>query len=198
MKKLILFLALGLLSIQGFSQKNGFGIKAGLSSTQVDFENPGIIPSDAQTGYHFGIFARVGGAGFFVQPELLITQTSGQFGINIPGFTNPNQTVTADFNRLDLPLMMGFRFLKIIRFMGGPIASINMNSTIKDAANAIQNADFKSTTLGYQAGVGVDLGNLSIEGKYEGGLSSVTEKIATLNTDNRVNQFILSVGFKIF
>ena len=198
MKKLILFLALGLMAFQGYAQKNGFGLKAGLSSTQVDFENPGIIPSDAQTGFHFGIFARMGGAGFFVQPELLLTKTSGQFGINIPGFTNPNQQVTAEFNRLDLPIMMGFRFLKIVRFMGGPIASLDMNSTLKDAANAIQNADFKKTTLGFQAGVGVDIGNLSIEGKYEGGLSQVTDNIATISTDNRVNQFILSIGFKIF
>jgi hypothetical protein len=198
MKKLILLLALGFLSIQGFSQKNGIGIKAGLSSTQVNFENPGIIPSDAQTGFHLGVFGRFGGAGFFVQPELLITQTSGKFGINIPGVSNPNQNVTAEFNRLDLPLMMGFRLLKIIRLMGGPIASINMNSTLKDATNAIQNADFKSTTLGYQAGLGIDIGNLTIEGKYEGGLSTVTDKIATINTDNRINQYILSVGFKIF
>jgi hypothetical protein len=198
MKKLILLLALGFLSIQGFSQKNGFGLKAGLSSTKINFENPGIIPSDAQTGYHLGIFGRFGGAGFFVQPELLITQTSGKFGINIPGTSNPNQNVTAEFNRLDLPLMMGFRLLKIIRLMGGPIASINMNSTLKDATNAIQNADFKSTTLGFQAGLGIDIGNISLEGKYEGGLSTVTDKIATINTDNRINQYVLSLGFKIF
>ncbi len=198
MKKLILFVAFGLLAIQGYSQKNGFGLKAGLSSTKVDFENPGKIPVDAETGFHFGVFARFGGAGFFVQPELLITQTSGQFGINIPGFTNPNQQVTAEFNRLDLPVMMGIRLFKIVRLMAGPIASLDMNSTFKDAPNAIQNADFKKTTLGYQAGVGFDLGNLTIEGKYESGLSDFTDNIATISTDNRVDQFILSVGFKIF
>jgi len=198
MKKLILLLALGFLSIQGFSQKNGFGLKAGLSSTKINFENPGKIPVDAETGFHFGVFARFGGASFFVQPELLITNTSGKFGINIPGFTNPNQQVTAEFNRLDLPVMMGFRLFKVVRFMAGPIASLDMNSSFKDAPNAIQNADFKKTTLGYQAGVGFDIGNLTIEGKYESGLSDFTDNIATISTDNRVNQYILSVGFRIF
>ena len=198
MKKIFLLIVFGFLAIQGFSQKNGFGLKAGLSSTQVDFKDPGFVPMDSQTGYHFGIFARMGGAGFFVQPELLFTQTSGSFGINIPGFSNPNQTVTSEFNRLDLPIMMGFRFLRIIRFMGGPIASIDINSTLKDAANTIKNVEFKKATLGYQAGVGIDIGNLSIEGKYEGGLSQVTDNIATISTDNRVNQWILSIGFKIF
>ncbi|HAH35295.1 MAG TPA: hypothetical protein DCL81_01665, partial [Algoriphagus sp.] len=61
-----------------------------------------------------------------------------------------------------------------------------------------RDADFNSATLGYQAGLGVDIGNLSIDGKYEGGLSKFTDNISSFQTDNRINQWVLSVGFRLF
>jgi len=198
MKKLVLVLFVTLSSITVFAQKNGLGIKGGLSSTQVNFEGGQLVPSDAQMGYHLGVFARFGGIGFFVQPEVLFTQTSGQF-VEISSLSSiPPINYEAKFNRLDVPVMAGFRLLKIIRVMAGPIASFNIDSSLQEAGKTVQNIDFKNATLGYQTGVGVDLGNLSIEGKYEGGLSKFTENVGTYNADNRINQWVLSVGFKLF
>lgn len=197
MKKLIFALFFVFLAMEGFAQNSGFGIKAGLSSTVVDFKNEQVVPDGAQTGYHLGIYGRFGAGGFFVQPELLFTQTSGKFTINYPGEGDSEQ-FQANFNRLDIPVMVGFRMLKIVRFMAGPIASININSDLNDAVNTVNDVKFNNATFGYQAGVGLDIGNLSIDGKYEGGLSSVTENIRNFSTDNRINQWVLSVGFKIF
>ncbi len=198
MKKLALIVLVTLSSLSLYAQKNGVGIKAGLSSTQVDFEGEQLIPSDAQMGYHLGVFARFGGVGFFVQPEVLFTQTSGQF-LEISSLSSiPPINYEAKFNRLDVPVMAGFRMLKVIRIMAGPIASFNIDSSLKDAGTTVQNIDFKKGTLGYQTGVGVDLGNLSIEGKYEGGLSKFTENVGSYTADNRLNQWVLSVGFKLF
>ena len=67
MKKLALIVLVTLSSLSVYAQKNGFGIKGGLSSTQVNFEGEQLVPSDAQMGYHLGVFARFGGVGFFVQ-----------------------------------------------------------------------------------------------------------------------------------
>jgi hypothetical protein len=199
MKKLVLVLLVFLGSLTAHAQKNGFGLKGGLSSTQVNFEADQLVPSDAQLGYHLGVFARFGGIGFFVQPEVLFTQTSGKFKLELPpaSSTSPTQ-YEAKFNRLDVPVMAGFRILKIIRVMAGPIASFNINSSLKEAGTTVQNIDFKKATLGYQTGVGVDLGNLTFEGKYEGGLSKFTENVGSYTTDNRINQWVLSVGFKLF
>jgi len=198
MKKLVLVLFVTLSSITVFAQKNGLGIKGGLSSTQVNFEGGQLVPSDAQMGYHLGVFARFGGIGFFVQPEVLFTQTSGQF-LEISSLSSiPPINYEAKFNRLDVPVMAGFRLLKIIRVMAGPIASFNIDSSLQEAGKTVQNIDFKNATLGYQAGVGVDLGPLSFEGKYEGGLSKFTENVGTYTTDNRINQLVLSVGYKLF
>jgi hypothetical protein len=200
MKKLVFVLLFVLSTLAVQAQNTRFGLKIGLSSTQVDFKNEEqLVPSDAQTGYHLGVFARIGGAGFFVQPELLFTQTSGNFRIKLPSF--PTQSpieYEAKFNRLDVPVMAGFRVLRVIRVMAGPVASFNIDSSLKDASNTVQEIDFKKATLGYQAGLGLDLGNLSIEGKYEGGLSNFTESIGTYTADNRLNQWVLSVGFKLF
>jgi hypothetical protein len=199
MKKLVLVLLVFLGSLSAYAQKNGFGLKGGLSSTQVNFEGDQLVPSDAQLGYHLGVFARFGGIGFFVQPEVLFTQTSGKFKLELPpaSSTSPTQ-YEAKFNRLDVPVMAGFRLLKIIRVMAGPIASFNIDSSLKEAGTTVQNIDFKQETLGYQTGVGVDLGNLTFEGKYEGGLSRFTENVGSYTADNRLNQWVLSVGFKLF
>jgi hypothetical protein len=198
MKKLVLVLLVSLGSLSAYAQKNGFGLKGGLSSTQVNFEGGQLVPSDAQMGYHLGVFARLGGVGFFVQPEVLFTQTSGQF-LEISSLSSiPPINYEAKFNRLDVPVMAGFRILKIIRVMAGPIASFNIDSSLKEAGTTVQNIDFKAATLGYQTGLGIDLGNLTFEGKYEGGLSRFTENIGPFTADNRLNQWVLSVGFKLF
>lgn len=201
MKKIFLFLMFGFFAIQGFSQSNGIGIKAGLSSTKLDFDQERFVPTDAQTGYHVGLFGRFGGAGFFIQPELLFTQTQGNFAF-IPegasGGSNPPENYKAEFNRLDIPVMVGVRFLKVIRLQAGPIASLNIDSKLKEAGSTVSETEFKSATLGYQAGLGIDIGNLSIDGRYEGGLSKWSENIGSFSTDNRINQWVLSVGFKLF
>ena len=199
MKKLALIVLVTLSSLSVYAQKNGFGIKGGLSSTQVNFEGEQLVPSDAQMGYHLGVFARFGGVGFFVQPEVLFTQTSGKFKLELSPVSSVSPTqYEAKFNRLDVPVMAGFKILKIIRVMAGPIASFNIDSSLKEADTTVKNIDFKNATFGYQAGVGVDLGNLSFEGKYEGGLSNFTENVGSYTTDNRLNQWVLSVGFKLF
>lgn len=191
MKKIILaVLFLGFFALNGFAQ-GGFGIKAGLSSTEVNFKNEQFVPQGAQTGYHLGVFGRIGGGGFYVQPELLFTQTSGKF-------LNDQDQIKAQFNRLDIPVMVGMRFFKILRLQAGPIASLNINSKLEDAVSTVDDAVFKNATLGYQAGLGVDIGNLFIDAKYEGGLSKWTENIGEFETDNRINQWVLSVGFRIF
>jgi hypothetical protein len=199
MKKLALIVLVTLSSLSLYAQKNGVGIKAGLSSTQVDFEGEQLVPSDAQLGYHLGVFARFGGVGFFVQPEVLFTQTTGKFKLESPPISSVSSKLyEAKFNRLDVPVMAGFRLLKVIRIMAGPIASFNIDSSLKDAGTTVQNTDFKKATLGYQTGVGLDLGSLSIEGKYEGGLSKFTENVGSYTADNRLNQWVLSVAFNLF
>jgi hypothetical protein len=200
MKKLLLLFAFLGLGLSAFAQEFSLGPKFGLSSTKVDFEKNNFIPGDAETGYHVGLFGRLTFGGFYMQPELLYTKTSGTFQINSPqpGGSSGTNSFSENFNRLDIPLMLGVKLFKFFRIQAGPIASIDINSDLKDANDTVQNADFNSATLGYQAGLGLDIGNLIIDAKYESSLSSLTGNIGGLETDQRINQFILSVGFKLF
>jgi hypothetical protein len=199
MKKLLIIAFLSL-SFSGFAQEFTLGPKFGLSSTKVDFERENFIPGDAQTGYHVGLFTRISFGGFFIQPEALYTKTNGSFQINSPqpGGGTGTSTFSEDFNRLDIPVMLGFRFFKFLRLQAGPIASIDINSDLRDASNTIQEVDYEKATLGYQAGIGLDIGNFILDAKYESSLSSITRNIGGFETDQRINQFILSVGFKLF
>ncbi len=200
MKKFLFIIAFLALGFSGFAQEFSLGPKFGLSSTKVDFERDNFIPGDAQTGYHVGIFGRGSFGAFFVQPEILYTKTNGSFQINspTPGGSPSNNDFSQDFNRLDIPVMLGLKFFNFLRLQAGPIASINIDSSLNDASNTIQGADYSNATLGYQAGLGLDIGNFIVDAKYESSLSTVTETIGSFQTDQRINQFILSVGFKLF
>ena len=94
--------------------------------------------------------------------------------------------------------MVGLKMFNILRIQAGPIASINVNSEIKDAMDTVQDVDYKNATIGYQAGLGVDIGNLIIDAKYESSLDKATGNVGNFSTDQRMNQWILSVGFKLF
>ncbi len=189
------FLALSATSVsaQGFA----FGPRAGFSQTKLSLKKGNFIPGDAEVGFHVGAFARFGAAGLYVQPELLYTQTSGTFSFDGPS-AGGNASYAADFNRLDIPVMVGFKILKILRVQVGPIASFNLNTEVKDVIDTVQDIDFAKSTIGYQAGLGVDIGNLYLDAKYEGGLSSITDQIGQFETDQRVNQWVFSLGFKLF
>ena len=197
MKKLITMLFLSFIALEGYSQGFSFGPKVGVSSTTLKFNDDEIEGGSNQTGYHIGAFARLGGAGFFVQPEVLFTQTSGDFTYN--GFDpGGDPDFEASFNRLDIPVMVGFKLFKIMRLQAGPIASISLKTDIQNAGQAIQDVDTNSATFGYQAGVGLDIGNLILDAKYEGGLSGVVNSIGGFSTDQRINQWVLSLGFRLF
>ena len=81
--------------------------------------------------------------------------------------------------------------------MAGPIYSYLLDKRENYSANfAGAYADFgnyKNSTLGYQAGAGVDIGPITADLRYEGDLTKVNE-----NYGQRQNIWALSVGFKFF
>ncbi|MDR7132197.1 hypothetical protein J2X69_004564 [Algoriphagus sp. 4150] len=193
MKKIILSLALLVIALTGYSQGISIGPKVGLSQTKLNLKSDQFKNGDSKFGYHIGAFARIDLGGLYLQPEALFTQTQGQFS-----FGPDDKQYDANFNRVDIPVMVGIKVLKLLRVQAGPIASINVNSKLKEAGQTVQDTDFRNATLGYQAGVGIDIGNLIIDAKYESALDKFTGNVAGFNTDQRTNQWILSVGFRLF
>lgn len=197
MKKLLFTLAFLSFVICAYSQDFSIGPKVGISQTNLDLSKENFESGDAKFGYHVGVFSRIGFGGFFLQPEVLYTQTKGKFSFDNMG-SELDGDYESSFNRLDIPVMVGFKLFNFLRLQGGPIASIDMNSELKNAVKDVQNVDFEKSTLGYQAGIGLDIGNMIIDAKYESSLNKLTSNVGSFSTDQRINQWILSVGFRLF
>jgi opacity protein-like surface antigen len=212
MKKIVVIALVILVSVPAFSQIN-FGLKAGVSTTSLtmpsikqisagttSFTVDGI--STAKYGFHGGAFVRLTFFGVYIQPELLFSTRTNEY--TVTNTTNPasltSYVAKQSFNRLDIPVMLGFK-LGPIRLNAGPSGSLLINSP----KALIQNPDYKNNyskmTFGYQAGLGFDLfGRLTFDLRYEGSLKKYQNQIQNLagstkvNLDDRPNAFLLSLG----
>ena len=197
MKKLLLLSFTLLLVSTAMAQELSLGPRVGISQTKIDLKNPLLTPGDAEVGYHFGLFARLSVASLYVQPELLYTQTSGSLIADLGPIGSENFDL--EFNRMDLPIMVGLKLFRVLRVQAGPILSYDIGSKIKDSTGAnLPGVDYEKFSVAYQAGLGVDIGNLYLDAKYEGSLGGVLESIGSLDTDERLSQFVFSVGFNLF
>lgn len=213
-------IVLGLMSNESKAQdKFAFGLKAGVSSSWLvgkDFNSTvsniaGVARENwsqegKNLGYHFGGFIQLNVLGLTLQPELLYTRTSG--GLKVSGFdANGNPVFTDEvvqrFNRIDLPLLIGKRFLKVLRVNAGPVASWIVSSKFDQSqiSNLNLKEAFQSAMWGIQVGLGLDVGKFVVDLKYEGGLSSPGQGL-NLDTveksiNSRNNQLILSLGYKL-
>ena len=202
MKKYIFIsvLLLILTAGQSFGQIK-LGIRAGISSSNVkvdDIVRTGsdeykLKSGDPMVGFHFGLMSRIQLFNVYVQPELLFTSSGGNVKVtDINGTTIKEQK----YNKLDIPVLAGLKFGPA-RIEVGPVASVLLSS--KSDLITDGKATMKNATIGYQAGVGLDISRLAIDLKYEGNLSKLGDgvKIGSeeYNFDTRNSQIILSLGF---
>ncbi len=196
MKKAIFLIPALFLSLTLMSQDLSIGPKAGISSANINVNGEGFENGSNEFGYHLGLFVRMGGSSIFVQPEFLYTNSGGSVIKTDNG--NNQTTFDANFDRFDIPLMFGFKFFNFLRVQAGPVATILIDYTVEDALQVPLEIDYKTSTFGYQAGLGLDVGNLIFDLKYESSLSKIANSSAAFRTDQRQNQIILSAGFRLF
>lgn len=201
MKRTILISCLFIATTAAFGQLPSFtlGIKAGLNVAKLKSD---FATEENTTGYQVGAWARFGGLGLYVQPEAYL----GSKGNKFSRITQDNGTeVQADgevkFTTLDIPVLLGTKIgppSLNVRFMAGPVLSFiideetNFNSAYNQATGF---RDYKKQTWAAQAGAGVDLGKLSVDARYEAGLSNISR---SERYDQKQNLWHLSLGYKIF
>ena len=179
--------------LPAFSQVK-FGLKAGLSTTNIKMEDLKTLTSGetqyvvdaikgANYGFHGGAFVRFSMMGFYVQPELLFASRTDEY--TIADAENPTvETIKKQqFNQLDLPIMLGLK-VGPVRLNAGPSARLLINSP-KDL---IDDPDFEAMynrlTFGYQAGIGVDIiKRLTLDLRYEGSLQKYQTQIENVAGD---------------
>lgn len=195
-----------LIAYKVYAQDYDLGVKGGINYAQsvildvvgsdgVDMED---LENERGMAIVFGGFARVTFGKFVFQPELLFSENQSLVDI---GEIDPQDIELSDVlsmtvDKVDIPLLVGYKAFNTIRLMGGPVVS-HIKS---DASDPL--FDFNELTLGYQAGFGFDISRLTFDARYEGNLSKFTDFIETdggiIEVDSRKNIFQFTLGYKLF
>ena len=160
------------------------------------------MEDEAFQSFHFGIMTRIKVLNVFVQPELYFNTSGGKVLIeelNAAGEVTAEDVKQVKFSKIDMPVLLGFK-IGPMRVNAGPVASLVLaeNNEIGEIIPELESLS-KTATIGYQAGVGIDiLKFLTLDYRYEGGLSKWGDKLTIAGTDyafdSRANMHLLSLG----
>jgi|GEM_PF-72184 len=184
-----------------------FGIKGGLNYgdngkiEKQDFIDAGNSISkkgEDRAGFHLGMFARVELTDkLFLRPELQYTQTSTSYDID-------SFSTSYKLNKLDMPLLVGIKVIGPLYVTGGPSLQYIVNNDLENVEVDAIKSDF---TVGMQFGLGVQLGRLNADIRYERGLNDNQARSVAqigndllnseLRVDSRPNQLLLSLGLDL-
>ncbi len=195
-KKLMTIMLFSILGIGVANAQFTIGPRFGLSSSEIrinkaDNNSYSFETGERKVGLHVGAFSRITMGSVYIQPEVLLTSTGGKINLKEGGV---GQVLDYKLNKVDIPVLMGLKMGKVFRIQGGPIISYIKGS----AGNNDFKANIKDATVGYQAGIGFDIGNMMLDLKYEDNLSKLGNKIGGVKVDQRNHQVIASVGFRLF
>ncbi|WP_162793864.1 porin family protein [Runella rosea] len=193
------FFSLGLRAGANLSQVRGNDLSLGNNASTWQLSDK----SNRVWGATGGIFMRIGRT-FYVQPEIMFSQKGGQFSLY-----DGSATTTKSFkmSNIDFPLMFGVKIARFLRINAGPVAAFNIGNSgnLEDAFNDYTNEDtfddaFRRASLGYQAGIGIDVGKLNFDLRYEGNLTDVVKlKLdnpqAQAQFERKLNLLQATIGF---
>ncbi len=155
------------------------------------------LKTDTKNGFQFGAMSRVKfGDKFFLQPEAYYAMKKGSSTVSLKGVTTDDATVTQNLTlqNLDVPILLSYKLLDLklaqINVFAGPMASFVMNKDVKVKSSDNNYDDFKPEDTNFknaqwnaQFGVGVDVLMLSLDVRYEMGLSSATKGYLETKSD---------------
>lgn len=148
-------------------------------------------------GFNVGLSAKVNlPAALFLMPEIYYTTFKTEF--DIPA---SNTTLEAKSNRIDVPVLVGYKILgDNLGVFVGPVASYNLSTDNK--FNDFKENATKEFTVGYQFGTQVQLQKLIISAKYEGAFSEDHRKFISSTTseeiryDSRPSFILVGLGYE--
>ena len=156
-----------------------------------------------KTGYQLGAFARIGRT-IFLQPEVYFT--AKEVNVDVLNSLTTNQGVVGFSQKsLDVPLLAGIK-LGPLRVLAGPVASYALSaSTSPDAAvksyfSGTSQEIIDRSSFSYQAGIGFDILNLSLDLRYEGAMSELKNTVAVpsgFNYSQKPSYYQATIGFRI-
>ncbi|MGJ8685648.1 MAG: outer membrane beta-barrel protein [Nonlabens sp.] len=191
MKNLFIAIILLFATVSQAQTDGGFGLKAGLNyGSNGDLRQNGqtiIDDPDANFGYHVGLFGKVDLGAFYLRPELSYTVLNSEY-----------DSSALEVKKLDAPVLVGFHIAGPLHVFAGPSFQYILDTELENVELQDVKEDF---TIGMQVGIGVDLGNLGIDVRYERGLSSNEAEFTNLGQlgtlDTRPQQIIVGLSLKL-
>lgn len=196
MKKLILVLFVGLFF---FHNSQGqiipsfkLGAKGALNFSTLHSEGK-LFSSDSKTGYQLGLWGRIGIAGFHIQPEAYYASKKAGLEM-IEGSTT--ESAEATFTSLDVPILLGTK-IGIgpigFRIQAGPVFSFVQDGEI-EPNTLFSFDDYKKNSTGIIGGVGIDISKLTVDLRYEHGLTNLSSNSAE---EQKIRMWSIGLGFAI-
>jgi len=205
MKNLYLLLVVLCLSLGANAQFLNWGIKGGVNYNEngdlrtINAGNPISLSSNQEVGYHVGILSEIKLPLFlYIRPELVYTHTQSSYELD-------EDKGTLKLDKLELPVLVGFRVFKIGRFFFGPNFSYIMNTklSVPESVEGVSNISSDDFLVSGQVGLGLNFGKLGADIRWETGFSDSEASFIRDNTDldfalvdTSHSQFILSFYYK--
>ncbi len=205
MKKLFVAIALLASTYLASAQELEFGLKAGLSSDKISLSNVSNFEAkiDPNTTLNFGAFGRlkIMIIGLYVQPEIIVNRRASNF--TIKDIATGNSVIFShSANYVDVPVLVGFKMLKLFRIYAGPNFQFltNQKTDLPINNTNFKTSNLKKQTTGIQFGVGLDLLKLRVDAKYELNTSSMGSPFTYngVSPSSTSGMLMLQVGFKMF
>lgn len=205
MKKAILIIFLFVGGIQLAQSQLQGGIKAGInynSDSFTDVKNDVVLNgAKSKTGFHAGAWLRIKipSSGLYIRPELVYTQLSNEVSYSPNGTISAKMT-TYDFQKIDVPVLLGLNFLKVGHIFAGPSFQYILDSDFD--IEELKQVSSDGFSVGLQFGAGVELGKLGIDVRWERALSDTetefvdSTNVGNVNFDTRVNQIIFGLSYR--
>lgn len=209
MKNLYLLLIVFSLSLSAQAQFLNWGIKGGVNynvngdvyALDSSDEIIDTFSSSEEVGYHVGLLTEIKLPLFlYIRPELIYTHTESSYD-----FDDDKGRLKMD--KLELPVLLGFRVLKIGRFFFGPNFSYIIDTKLS-APESIKNVSYDDFTVSGQVGLGLNFGKIGADIRWETGFtdsqaSFINDTLVPDNSDLNFgyadtshSQFILSFYYK--
>lgn len=190
----VLFFGSGMMisNAQGIFQ---FGLKGALNFSQLRSDDNRWLSSENKTGYQAGVWARFGGF-IHVQPEVYFTGKSSEAKFD---FNNGDVKADVNFTSVDVPLLLGSRVglgPVGVRFQAGPLFSFVVDKNVGDALSQVIDTDaYKNSAVALVGGVGLDIGKLRADVRYEHGMNSLSKDNAP---EQKFKGWSVGLGLRLF
>ncbi|WP_299667328.1 porin family protein [uncultured Polaribacter sp.] len=197
MKKIILMMSLAFALSQTSNAQIDFGLKAGVNynnNGDATFSSTGsdvIEGAKSRSGFHAGLWFRgkIPVIGLYIRPEIVYTQVNSEYT------DNNDEVVDYEFNKIDVPVLFGKKFLGVANAFIGPSFQYILDDNFE--FSNLSTDDFDKFSVGLQMGVGVEFGKVGIDVRWERGLSDTEAKFADVTVDNRTNQIIFGLSLQL-